>query len=199
VTRREESSEATRLAILAEARSLFARDGYESTSVEAIASNARCTTGALYHHFGGKKELFRAVVDLVMTDLMSAAGALLMQETDPWKALRTAIGAVLDRSQSIDVRIAFIEAPAVLGLDGWREIEKPHSTKVLQDVLKALIASGTITPRPLPVLVAVLRGAINEAAMVVAENPTSAAVRKETGELIDALLEGLKAKKKKKR
>jgi hypothetical protein len=123
---------------------------------------------------------------------MSAAGALLASETDPWRALRIAIGAVLDRAQTVDVRIAFIDAPAVLGLDGWREIEKPHSTKVLQDVLQALIASGTISPRPLPVLVAVLRGAINEAAMVVAENPHSTTVRRETGELIDALLEGLR-------
>ncbi len=192
-SRRHDHSEATRVAIIDAARALFASDGYHATTVGAIAGEARCTSGALYHHFGGKKELFRAVVELVMTDLMSAAGASLGEARDPWQALKAAIDAVLDRARTVDVRIAFIEAPTVLGLEGWREIEKAHSTSLLQDVLRALIASGTIVKRPVPMLAAVLRGAINEAAMVVAESPHSDAVRRETGALLDALLEGLRA------
>jgi AcrR family transcriptional regulator len=192
ISRREENAEATKIAIVHAARALFASDGYHSTKIGSIAKKARCTSGALYHHFGGKKEVFRSVVDLVMSDLMSAAGDALAGETDPWLALKAAIDAVLDRARTVDVRIAFVEAPTVLGLEGWREIEKTYSTSMLQVVLQALIDNGTIVPRPIDVLAAVLRGALNEAAMVVAEAPESDEVRRQTGELLDALLEGLR-------
>jgi AcrR family transcriptional regulator len=194
VTRRDENTEATRRAILSAARSLFAKQGYASTKIGSIASKARCTSGALYHHFGGKKEVFRSVVDRVMTDLMSAAAEALAREEDPWLALKAGIDAILDRARTVDVRIAFVEAPTVLGLEAWREIEKAHSTAMLQDVLVALIETGVIHRRPIEVLAAVLRGAINEAAMVVAESPQSDAVRRETGALLDALLEGLRVR-----
>ena len=113
-------------------------------------------------------------------------------QADPWLALKAAIDAVLDRARTVDVRIAFVEAPTVLGLEAWREIEKSYSTSMLQDVLRELMVRGAIQPRSVDVLAAVLRGAINEAAMVVAESPRSDQVRREAGELLDALLEGLR-------
>jgi AcrR family transcriptional regulator len=54
--------EATRRAVLAAARSSFGRKGYAQTSVDEIAAAARVTKGAVYHHFAGKKALFRAVL-----------------------------------------------------------------------------------------------------------------------------------------
>jgi AcrR family transcriptional regulator len=58
---RSEHVEATRRAVLAAARSLFGRKGYTQTSIDEIAAAARVTKGAVYHHFAGKKALFRAV------------------------------------------------------------------------------------------------------------------------------------------
>ena len=44
--------------LLREARDLFLERGYHNTSLRAVCKAAGVTTGALYHHFAGKDELF---------------------------------------------------------------------------------------------------------------------------------------------
>ena len=53
--------EATRGQLISIARRLFAERGYEDTSIEAVLREAGVSRGSLYHHFAGKKDLFRAV------------------------------------------------------------------------------------------------------------------------------------------
>lgn len=48
--------------VLAAARTVFLRDGYDLTSMDAIAREARVSKGTLYGHFSGKEQLFTAVV-----------------------------------------------------------------------------------------------------------------------------------------
>jgi AcrR family transcriptional regulator len=72
-TLRSRHAEATRRAVLDAARSLFGRQGYAQTSVEEIADAALVTKGAVYHHFAGKKALFRAVYDEVEADAQARA------------------------------------------------------------------------------------------------------------------------------
>ena len=52
---------ATQSAILAAARELFARRGYEGASVRAITGLAGVNLGAIAYHFGSKRALFDAV------------------------------------------------------------------------------------------------------------------------------------------
>ena len=60
--RRAEHAADTRGALIAAARRLFARDGFDGTGTEQIVAEARVTRGALYHHFRDKADLFRAVM-----------------------------------------------------------------------------------------------------------------------------------------
>ena len=73
-----ERSEATRGALIAAARPLFAERGYAGVGTEEIVRAAGVTRGALYHHFDGKRELFEAVYEQVEVELAEriAAGAL---------------------------------------------------------------------------------------------------------------------------
>ena len=48
-----ERTEATTSALVDAARELFARDGYDATSLDAVAARAKVTKGAVYHHFEG--------------------------------------------------------------------------------------------------------------------------------------------------
>ena len=61
--RTKEEAEKTRQDLLDAALALFSRKGYESTRLEDIAQSAGVTRGAIYHHFGGKEELFIALLD----------------------------------------------------------------------------------------------------------------------------------------
>jgi len=51
----------TRERILVAARECFAEAGYAAASTHMVASRVGLTTGALYHHFGSKRELYLAV------------------------------------------------------------------------------------------------------------------------------------------
>lgn len=61
--RRTEAARQTRTAVVQAARELFVRDGYESTSVAAIAERAGVSVDTVYASVGRKPEVVRAVID----------------------------------------------------------------------------------------------------------------------------------------
>jgi AcrR family transcriptional regulator len=60
---REQSKAHTRERLLTAARSVFARNGFHGASVDEVASEAGFSTGALYSNFGGKEDLFLALME----------------------------------------------------------------------------------------------------------------------------------------
>ena len=71
-SRRAEYTEATRRALLDSAAAAFVERGFVEASLDDIAGAARLTKGALYHHFGGKQDLFRAVFEEVEAEMIAA-------------------------------------------------------------------------------------------------------------------------------
>lgn len=59
--RREREREQTRATILAAARELFAREGYDAVSMRRIADAIEYSPTAIYVHFKDKRELFRGL------------------------------------------------------------------------------------------------------------------------------------------
>jgi len=51
----------TRRVLLAAAREVFAAHGYDGASIADVVERASSSVGSLYHHFGGKAELFVAL------------------------------------------------------------------------------------------------------------------------------------------
>jgi AcrR family transcriptional regulator len=60
--RRRATSQQTRARLLAAANNLFLADGYEATSVRAVAEAAEVTIGAFYGHFTSKRTVLFEVV-----------------------------------------------------------------------------------------------------------------------------------------
>jgi AcrR family transcriptional regulator len=62
LTRAERSAQ-TRAELMASARRLFLRHGFHAASLEQVAEEAGFTIGAVYSRFGGKADLFLAILD----------------------------------------------------------------------------------------------------------------------------------------
>jgi TetR/AcrR family transcriptional regulator, acrAB operon repressor len=60
--RTKEEAEITRQTLMKAALVVFSRHGYAAARLEDIAQEANVTRGAIYHHFGGKAELYNALV-----------------------------------------------------------------------------------------------------------------------------------------
>ena len=60
---RQEQADATKLRIAIAAQHLFARDGYSTTSIDAIATEAGVATRTVYAAFGAKREMLNLICE----------------------------------------------------------------------------------------------------------------------------------------
>jgi len=193
-----ERTEATRAALIAAARPLFARSGYAGVGTEEIARAAGVTRGALYHHFDGKRELFEAVYERIEIELAEriAAGALQANATSPLAAMKAGAEMFLLASTEQETQqIVLLDGPSVLGWDRWREIAGEHGLGLIEGTLQAAIEAGEIESQPVRPLAHVLMGALDEAAMLVARADDGERLRAEVGQTLAALLNGLRREK----
>lgn len=191
-----ERSEATRDALVEAARGLFAERGYAAVGTEEIVRAAGVTRGALYHHFGGKRDLFEAVYERIEAELAQriASGALNAGAAAPLEAMRAGAEMFLQAATEPEAqRIALLDGPSVLGWDRWREIAAEHGLGLIEATLQAAIEAGAIAEQPVRPLAHVLMGALDEAAMLVARAEDPERMRAEVGRTLDALLVGLSA------
>lgn len=185
--------ERTRAALVREARRLFAAEGYGPVGVAAVVDAVGVTKGAFYHHFDGKAGLFRAVLTQVQEDVADAVVAAAGRAPDPWRSFVAGCEAFLAESLHPDVgRIMLVDGPAVLGWDEWRAIDEATSGRHLADALTGLMAAGELAAQPVEPLARLLSGAMNEAALWLAQ--TGAAELDGTRAALVRLLEGLRVR-----
>jgi len=192
-SRKAEQTAATRAALIAAARELFAQRGYAAVGTEEIVRAARVTRGALYHHFAGKEDLFRAVFEEMEAELAQQLAEVAAGASEPFEALRLGAAGFLDACDEPAVqRIVLIDAPSVLGWEQWREIGERYGAGLVQLALEAAMDSGAIERQPVRPLTHMLLGALDEAAMYVARADDAKTARREVGETVERMLEGLK-------
>jgi AcrR family transcriptional regulator len=189
-SRREANVEATRAALLAVARKHFAREGFSGAEIGRIAADARVTTGAVYHHFAGKKELFQAVAEQLEVEILSAAD---VDEKDPLRRLRLGFEKLIDVCAAPDIqRITFIEAPQVIGPEAWRKIELRYAYGALRGILDALRKADAIKSHPPDLVARLLLALLRETSAELARAKRTPEMRKEISALVadafDALL-----------
>ncbi len=188
----EERSTTTRAALLAAARPLFAAQGFGAVGTEAIVRAAGVTRGALYHQFADKSELFAAVYQQLQDELVQQIGGLVLDVADPLEALATGVDAWLQAATAPDVqRIVLIDAPAVLGWEGWRDSGQASATGLVEAALGAAMAAGRIAEQPLRPLTHVLIGALDEAALYIARADDADIARDEMRTVLRTILAGL--------
>jgi AcrR family transcriptional regulator len=68
-TRRWARTDATQLRILDAATAVFSARGFSAATMADIVEHSGASIGSIYHHFGGKKELFLAIYDRLSADV----------------------------------------------------------------------------------------------------------------------------------
>jgi AcrR family transcriptional regulator len=189
-------SAATRDALVAAARRLFAAHGFAEVPTDSIATAAGVTRGALYHQFADKMALFEAALDAVEADIAArlAAEVAAVGASDPVEAMRQAVQAWLGMCTEQEIqRIALVDGASVLGWARWREICQRHVFGLVEAVVTQGIELGRIRARSARPIAHVLMGASDEAALYVAEAPDQELARTEMIEALGRLIDGLTA------
>lgn len=176
---------ATQTALLEAARPLFAERGFAAVSADEIVRAAGVTRGALHHHYGDKRGLFRAVFEQVevgitqeLADMVAAGG-----EED---LLPRALSGFLDICDRTDVRrIALTDAPAVLGWQTWRELEAQYGLGLLIALLSE--SPAVDDSRPAPLLAQLVLSSVVEGALLIAHSDDPVATRIQVESALTAL------------
>lgn len=185
-------SGSTRAALIDAGTRLFAQHGYAAVPAEQIAIEAGVTRGALYHHFGGKLGLFRAVFEELETTITTEVSGVIDNIPDQWTATMVGLGHFLDICGRPDViRIALTDAPAVLGWQTWREIEATHGLGLITGNMQRLADAGLLREGPIDVTAQLMLSAIIEAALLIAHSPNPAVTRAQAQEGLLLLVSGM--------
>jgi AcrR family transcriptional regulator len=138
------------------------------------------TRGALYHQFTDKADLFAAVLDQVEAEIAQRVAKAVagFEPADTTGMLLAGAKAWLDASSEPDLqRIVLLDGPSVLGWDRWREICLRHAVGLIAALLQDGVDRGTLPPQPVQALTHVLVGAVDEAALYIAQAPDRSAAR----------------------
>jgi AcrR family transcriptional regulator len=143
--------EVTRERLLATAEDVFFASGYGATSVDAVAAAAGYTTGAIYSNFGGKADLFLAVLERVAEQDLAAMRAALdgaMSDEEVLTGLTASITSDLERWRTrVAATVEFV-ATARNQPELLRRIDEAQARidETLGDVLLAVSRSLGLPP-----------------------------------------------------
>ncbi|GAA4400686.1 TetR/AcrR family transcriptional regulator [Tsukamurella soli] len=185
---------ATKAALTAAARRLFAEHGYGNVGTQAIVEAAGVSRGALYHQFGDKLGLFTAVYEDTEAEAVGRAMAIVAEagDDDPLAALLRGfdevVAALTDPGMS---RILLIDAPAVLGWEEWRARGEAYGLAVIEGLMNHAIAIGRIPDQPVRPTAHVLLGAIDESALYVSRAADPDRARAEVRAVAERLIAAL--------
>ncbi|MFI7121654.1 TetR/AcrR family transcriptional regulator [Amycolatopsis sp. NPDC049868] len=187
-----ERSQSTQAALITAARTLFAEQGYAAVPADEIVRAAGVTRGALYHHFGDKQGLFRAVIEQIETGITEELQAVRASTDDPWAGALGVLSRFLDLCLRPEVvRIALTDAVSVLGWQEWRELENRYGLGMITEILESAAADGLLIDAPIPELAQLVLSACAEAALMIAHAEDREAAKEKALAALVALLSGL--------
>jgi AcrR family transcriptional regulator len=97
---RQRDAERTRAEILDVATSEFADRGYAGARVDEIAAKTSTTKRMIYYYFGGKEQLYVAVLERSYSRIRSLEQQLDVEHLDPVQAMRELAGLTFDHHEA---------------------------------------------------------------------------------------------------
>lgn len=188
---RASAAEAARTAsrVVEEATSLFASRGFAAVSVDDIAREVGATRGAVYHHFTNKAGVFMAVVAVLQANVATAVeDAADAAGEDSGGRLRAGCHAFLESiTSSVAARVLLVDAPSVIGWREWRDLDARNSASHLGEALESV----GVPEADLGATTALLSGAMNDAALWLAERPGDTRARDAAHRALERVLDAV--------
>ena len=133
----------TRGEILDVATAEFAAHGYNGARVDEIAALTRTTKRMIYYHFGGKKQLYIAVLERAYTRIRSAEQQVNVDEMDPVSAVRRIAEITFDHHEAHPDFIRLVSIENVHNAEHVKELTRmvDLGTPVIR-LLDELLARG---------------------------------------------------------
>jgi TetR/AcrR family acrAB operon transcriptional repressor len=198
--RTKEEAEVTRQNLLAAGLEVFSRKGYAGTRVEDIARQANVTTGAIYHHFGGKSDLYIALVELSSAKANQLALQIVGEGGTPATILRRLLVRLFqhfaeDKEYRAVVELSVNKTEMVPELASIRE-QIIESRRLLAEFFAKLIAEGieagefrsAVSPRDAALA---LVGFMNGLGLVWVQDPEHFSIGERAENFVDLFLAGM--------
>jgi AcrR family transcriptional regulator len=133
---RRQGEPVSRDAVLAAAKKRFAQDGYEKTTLRAIADDAHVDASMVLYLFGSKQELFRESLRLVLDpDVLVAA--LTAEEGDIGSRLVTQYLQIWDSPETANTMVAMLHSATSNGdaQDAFRSFMREYVLTAVSGVI----------------------------------------------------------------
>ena len=149
---RQRDPERTRAEILEEATREFADRGYAGGRVDEIAARTRTTKRMIYYYFGGKEQLYVAVLERAYATIRAAESTVDVDGLDPIAALRRLAELTFDHHESHPdfIRLVSIEnihrGEHIAQLESLAVLNSP-AIEVITRILERGYAAGVFTRR----------------------------------------------------
>ena len=175
----------TQRALLDAAREVFTAHGFSDASIADVVERAGSSVGSLYHHFGGKSELFLALWQEHQLAHEQAASKAVAEArkagvTDPGELFAAGARAFLQGSwQRRDLALLFVSGD---GPPGFEVMQRRRSHEWISQNDALLKLPDTSLDR---LYAAILTSLIGEGAREVADVRT----RRQANQIIDAVIE----------
>lgn len=130
----------TRAEVLAVATEVFADSGYSGARIDEIARRTRTTKRMIYYYFGGKEQLYLAVLENAYRGIREAEQTLRVNELNPIASLRRLAELTYDHHlENADfIRLVSIEnihrGRFISKLESLHDLSKPAVT-ILDDII----------------------------------------------------------------
>lgn len=179
---RQDQKAATRSLFLRVGRRVFAKHGFDATSVAMLCRAARTTHGALYHHFPSKQDLFVAVLEELTREIADKVAQATASSVG-WRQIEAACGAYLDAcADPVVQQIVFRDGPRVLPADAFDAIDHGANEPLVTRLLARWIEERLLRESPIALVARMLGGAFAEAGAAIAgaEDPLATRMEAET-------------------